>query len=93
MLATATAGSIVLMHDGGTTRQATLAAVEPIIEGLRAKGLEPVTVSELLRTDPPKEALPAPRRTTVSDSTTAPADASTAPASDPSSAPETSGGE
>lgn len=88
VLATATAGSIVLMHDGGTSRQQTLNAVEPIITGLRAKGLEPVTVSELLRADPPKEAAP------PAPTVTAPSDASTAPTSDPASdPPEVYGGE
>jgi peptidoglycan-N-acetylglucosamine deacetylase len=51
----ATAGSIVLMHDGGDTRQATLRSLPRIVEGLRAKGVEFVTVSELLARDPPEE--------------------------------------
>jgi peptidoglycan/xylan/chitin deacetylase (PgdA/CDA1 family) len=38
-------GSIVLMHLGGWN---TLEALPAIIDGLRAKGLEPVTLSELL---------------------------------------------
>lgn len=93
VLANATAGSIVLMHDGGTARRPTLDAVEPIIKGLRARGLEPVTVSELLRADPPKEAAPA-RATGTTAATSAPMDASSAPAVDPASdLPETYGGE
>lgn len=80
VLATATAGSIVLMHDGGTQRQATLDAVEPIVNALRAKGVEFVTVEELLERDPPKEALPPPEVTTVEPD----GDTVTARASDPS---------
>ncbi|HEY7590634.1 MAG TPA: NlpC/P60 family protein [Candidatus Limnocylindrales bacterium] len=38
-------GSIVLLHLSGTQ---TLAALPGVVEGLRAKGLEPVTVGELL---------------------------------------------
>jgi peptidoglycan/xylan/chitin deacetylase (PgdA/CDA1 family) len=41
-------GSIILMHDGGGNRAQTAAALDDIIAGLRAKGLEPVTVPELL---------------------------------------------
>jgi peptidoglycan/xylan/chitin deacetylase (PgdA/CDA1 family)/predicted MFS family arabinose efflux permease len=49
----AQAGSIVLLHDGYNTdskanRSATLNALPGIIEGLRAKGLEPVRLDELL---------------------------------------------
>lgn len=43
----ARSGSIILMHDGGGNRAQTVAAVEQIVNGLRAKGLEPVPVSEL----------------------------------------------
>jgi len=41
-------GSIVLMHDGGGPRGETLAALPRIIDTLRARGFEFVTVSELL---------------------------------------------
>lgn len=40
-------GSIILMHDGGGNRSQTVAAVEQIVNGLRARGLEPVPVSEM----------------------------------------------
>lgn len=40
-------GSIILMHDGGGNRSQTVAAVERVVNGLRARGLEPVTVSQL----------------------------------------------
>jgi peptidoglycan/xylan/chitin deacetylase (PgdA/CDA1 family) len=45
VLSRATGGSIVLMHLGGYH---TLEALPAIVDGLRAKGLEPVTLSELL---------------------------------------------
>lgn len=45
VLANAQGGSIVLMHLGGWN---TLDALPGILEGLRDKGLEPVTLSELL---------------------------------------------
>lgn len=41
-------GSIILMHDGGGNRAQTAAALQQIIDGLRARGLEPVTVPQLL---------------------------------------------
>jgi peptidoglycan-N-acetylglucosamine deacetylase len=46
-------GSIILMHDGGGDRSETVAALPQIIRGLRAKGLRPVTLPELLLDDPP----------------------------------------
>lgn len=42
------AGSIVLMHDGGGPRQGTVDAIEGAIKGLRHRGFELVTVTELL---------------------------------------------
>ncbi len=45
-------GSIILLHENGGGG-ATLAALEPILIGLRSKGLRVITVSELLVTDPP----------------------------------------
>jgi peptidoglycan-N-acetylglucosamine deacetylase len=41
-------GNIILMHDGGGIRSQTLAALPQIIDGLRAKGYEFVSVSDLL---------------------------------------------
>ena len=41
-------GSIVLLHDGGGDRSATVKALPQIIEGLRAKGFEIVSVESLL---------------------------------------------
>ena len=40
-------GSVVLMHDGGGNRSATVAAVPRIIRSLRAKGYDFVTLDEL----------------------------------------------
>jgi peptidoglycan-N-acetylglucosamine deacetylase len=41
-------GNIILLHDGGGDRSHTVEALPRIIEGLRAKGFEFVTVSDLL---------------------------------------------
>jgi peptidoglycan/xylan/chitin deacetylase (PgdA/CDA1 family) len=38
-------GSIVILHDGGGDRSATIAALPAIIKGIRAKGLELVTLT------------------------------------------------
>jgi peptidoglycan-N-acetylglucosamine deacetylase len=40
-------GDVVALHDGGGDRTETVAAVKPIVAGLRRRGLEPVTVSQL----------------------------------------------
>jgi cellulose synthase/poly-beta-1,6-N-acetylglucosamine synthase-like glycosyltransferase/peptidoglycan/xylan/chitin deacetylase (PgdA/CDA1 family)/spore germination protein YaaH len=41
-------GNIILLHDGGGDRSHTVAALPQIIDGLRAKGYEFVSVSDLL---------------------------------------------
>ena len=46
--ASATSGSIVLMHDGGGSRSQTVAALPSIISSLKGRGYKLVTVSELL---------------------------------------------
>ena len=46
--AAAAPGAIILMHDGGSERPATLGALETLLPRLRADGYELVTVSELL---------------------------------------------
>ena len=48
------AGGIVLMHDGGGNRSATLAAVRVVVRYLRAHGYTLVTVPQLLTIAPPK---------------------------------------
>jgi peptidoglycan/xylan/chitin deacetylase (PgdA/CDA1 family) len=52
-LAGAHPGAIILMHDAGGDRSETIAALPAIIEGLRKRGLEPVTIPQLLLNDPP----------------------------------------
>jgi cellulose synthase/poly-beta-1,6-N-acetylglucosamine synthase-like glycosyltransferase len=46
--AEANKGNIILLHDGGGDRSHTVAALPQIIDGLRAKGYEFVSVSDLL---------------------------------------------
>jgi cellulose synthase/poly-beta-1,6-N-acetylglucosamine synthase-like glycosyltransferase len=46
--ATADKGNIILMHDGGGDRSHTVEALPRVIDGLRAKGYEFVSVSALL---------------------------------------------
>ena len=41
-------GNIIMLHDGGGNRSATVAALPKIIDGLRAQGLQIVPVSELI---------------------------------------------
>ena len=53
-------GAILLLHDAGGTRAQTVAALPLIIEGLRKRGLKPVTVPQLLHDDPPPAGLPMP---------------------------------
>lgn len=44
----AQAGSIILMHDGGGNRSQTVAALPGIINDLRRRGFELVTVTQVL---------------------------------------------
>ncbi len=53
-------GAIVLFHDGGGPRSQTVAALPRIISHLRARGFRLVTVSRLLRDDPPRVGQAAP---------------------------------
>ncbi len=53
-------GAIILMHDAGGTRTETVEALPIIIRELRAKGLKPVTVPQLLADDPPVPGQPLP---------------------------------
>jgi peptidoglycan/xylan/chitin deacetylase (PgdA/CDA1 family) len=46
VLSRVTTGSIVILHDGGGDRSATIAALPAIIKGIRAKGLELVTIGQ-----------------------------------------------
>jgi peptidoglycan-N-acetylglucosamine deacetylase len=49
-----------LMHDAGGDRSETIAALPAIIQGLRKRGLEPVTVPRLMLDDPPPRGRPLP---------------------------------
>jgi peptidoglycan/xylan/chitin deacetylase (PgdA/CDA1 family) len=53
-------GAIILMHDGGGNRSQTIAALPAIVQGLRKRGLRPVTLPRLLLDDPPPRGLPTP---------------------------------
>lgn len=46
-------GSVILMHDAGGDRTQTIEALPKILRGLKKRNLTPVTVPELLRTNPP----------------------------------------
>jgi peptidoglycan-N-acetylglucosamine deacetylase len=59
-LAGAHPGAIILMHDAGGDRSQTVAALPAIIEGLRKKGLQPVTIPRLMLDDPPPPGQPIP---------------------------------
>ena len=59
-LAGAHPGAIILMHDAGGDRSETIAALPAIIEGLRKRGLEPVTIPRLMLDDPPPPGQPLP---------------------------------
>lgn len=55
------AGRIILLHDAGGDRSATLAALGPLIDSLRAAGFEPSTVAGLLNANPAAGMAPAPK--------------------------------
>jgi peptidoglycan-N-acetylglucosamine deacetylase len=59
-LAGAHPGAIILMHDAGGDRSETIAALPAIIQGLRKRGLNPVTIPRLMLDDPPPHGLPLP---------------------------------
>ena len=46
-----TPGSVILMHDGGGKRDQDLEALPRILEGLKAKGLQPMSIHELIASD------------------------------------------
>jgi peptidoglycan/xylan/chitin deacetylase (PgdA/CDA1 family) len=53
VLSGARPGAIILMHDAGGTRTETIAALPTIIDGLRARGYQLVTVPKLVLDNPP----------------------------------------
>lgn|GEM_PF-1578162 len=60
-------GGIVLLHDGGGNRAATVAALPRIIQELRAKGYQFVTVPELLQASDPSGDLHHPEWLTIQE--------------------------
>ena len=53
-------GAVILMHDGGGERSETVAALPRIITRLRQRGFKLVTLSQLVKDDPPPRHQPAP---------------------------------
>ncbi len=53
-------GAIILMHDGGGDRSQTVAALPRIIDRLRQREFQLVTVSQLIADDPPSTPQPPP---------------------------------
>jgi peptidoglycan/xylan/chitin deacetylase (PgdA/CDA1 family) len=60
-------GGIVLLHDGGGNRAATVAALPKMIQDLRAKGYEFVTLPELLQASDPSGELHHPEWLTIQE--------------------------
>jgi peptidoglycan-N-acetylglucosamine deacetylase len=58
VLSAARPGSIILLHDGYFNRNETAQALPQIIQGLRARGLVPVTLPQLLAGAPPATLTP-----------------------------------
>jgi len=54
-------GAIILMHDAGGDRSQTIAALPAIIHAVRARGLNLVTVPQLMADDPPPAGQPLPQ--------------------------------
>jgi peptidoglycan-N-acetylglucosamine deacetylase len=61
-LARARPGAIILMHDGGGDRTQTIAALPLIVNGLRKRRYELVTVPQLILDDPPQHTQPLPAK-------------------------------
>lgn len=59
-LAGAHPGAIILLHDAGGNRSETITALPAIVQGLRKRGLRPVTIPRLMLDDPPPHGLPLP---------------------------------
>jgi len=60
VLSAARPGGIVELHDGGGDRSQTLAALPALIDGLRRRHYQLVTVAQLLAADPPPRHQPVP---------------------------------
>lgn len=68
VLSAAQPGSIILLHDGYFFRSQTAQALPQIIQGLRARGLVPVTLPQLLSGTPPPQVAPTPTTPTATTS-------------------------
>jgi peptidoglycan/xylan/chitin deacetylase (PgdA/CDA1 family) len=81
VLAGARPGAIILMHDGPAGRAETLAALPAILAGLKARGLTPVTVPQLLlgAAQPTPTTPPTSTATPTQDPTTTPTATPTSP--------------
>jgi peptidoglycan/xylan/chitin deacetylase (PgdA/CDA1 family) len=60
-LSGARGGTILLLHDGGGSRAQTVAALPYILAKLKARHFHVVTLTRLLRDDPPRRSQPPPR--------------------------------
>ena len=74
VLSTVKAGSIVDLHDGGGDRSQTVAALPSIIEGLRARGLTPVSICAPPTPEPAPPRLRTAQWYLRNDATSGPAD-------------------
>lgn len=84
-------GSIILLHDGPAGRSQTLAALPYILDGLRQRGLTPVSLPQLLLGYPAPTATPtASPSPTATDTPTATATATVTPTSTVSPSPTAS---
>ena len=72
VLAQVRPGSIILMHDGPAARQQTAAALPYILAGLRARGLTPVSLPQLLQGYAPPNPSPTPSPTATPSPTPSP---------------------
>jgi peptidoglycan-N-acetylglucosamine deacetylase len=86
VLSAAQPGSIILLHDGYMFRQETAEALPQIIQGLRARGLVPVTLAQLLSGAPPP-ATPTPTIVPPTATATATATATDTPIPTPTATP------
>ncbi|MCX5726527.1 MAG: polysaccharide deacetylase family protein [Candidatus Saganbacteria bacterium] len=58
ILSRAENGSIILLHDGGKDREEVIKALPAIIDGLKKKGFEITTLSQLLKINPQQKSSP-----------------------------------
>jgi peptidoglycan/xylan/chitin deacetylase (PgdA/CDA1 family) len=80
-------GAIVLMHDGPALREQTAAALPIILQGLKDRGLQPVTLPRLLADAGYPGAVPVPTPTPKPTPTHAPTPTPTLPPTVPTASP------